>query len=150
MFKVRNLPLDEPPHNPRVPAHYIDPNWLAERVNHLCSQQESLIKGLQRSIPKYVDERLYAQNATSINVLPQSNNLELITTILVSISAAGGGQLVIADRIINFPQGNTTLTVQGGAGFILRDTDTRVLTQGTAGLLGLEMFGIELANSGVW
>lgn len=120
---------------------------LQHLMEHHISKLEELKRSLRRSIPVYVDERLWLQsNATKIELVPQSFNLELITHILIYISAPSGGTLQLGvDRIIPLPQG---ITRWDNLLWLLKSTDTRTLTQVTAGAMGLELMGVEQVDRG--
>ena len=142
------------PHKQVVPPAQIDTNHLAKMLAEHMYKLEQMIKKVQRDIPIYVDEYLYMQNATSLTLLPQSQNLELITAIFAVVSAPGGATLTLGGslgtvRTIPLPQGNSMLQLPNN-GMLLNNGDKRQLVQGTAGLLGLELFGIELPDKGVW
>lgn len=142
------------PHRKVVPPADLDVHQLANMLAHHMQQLESMVKKLQRDIPIFVDEYLYMQNATTLTLLPQSQNLELITCIFAVVSAAGGATLTLGgatktQRIIPLPQGNTLLRL-GENGMLLNNGDTRQIVQGTAGALGLELFGLELPDKGAF
>lgn len=142
------------PHRKVVPPADLDLHHLANMLAQHMHQLEGMIKRLQRDIPIFVDEYLYMQNATTLTLQPQSQNLELITCVFAVVSAAGGATLTLGgatktQRIIPLPQGNTLLRL-GDNGMLLNNGDTRQITQGTAGLLGIELFGVELPDKGVF
>lgn len=119
-------------------------NKIVEHVNKI----ESLVTSLQRQIPVYVDEKLYASGQSALTIQPQSQNLQRITTIFCIVSASGGGTLTLNDRVIPLAQGNTIMHF-GEPGLLLRANDLRQLTQTTAGALGLELIGYETADRGI-
>lgn len=125
---------------------------VARRIEDHCSKIERLITHLQRQIPVYVDERLYMQNSTLLTLQPQSQNLELITFIFAVVTASGGATLTLGNRTILLPTGNTTLQCGQGSesGWILNNGDVRQISQNVAGLLGLELSGIEIPDKGVF
>lgn len=142
------------PHRQVIPPAQIDDKYLAQVLQQHMHTLESMIKKMQRDIPVYVDEYLYSQNSTTLTLLPQSQNLELITCVIAVVTASGGGTLTIGGhtggtRTIPLPQGNS-IFMMGEKGMLLNNTDLRQVTQGTAGLLGLEMFGIELPDKAVF
>lgn len=136
------------PHLRVVPPAHIDHSHLESMLNDHMSRLEHMIKKMQRDIPVYVDERLYMQNATTLTLLPQSQNLELITGLLAVVTASGGATLTLGDRTIPLAQGNTFFNLAGN-GFLLNNGSTRQIVQTVAGELGLELFGIELPDKGV-
>ena len=143
------------PHRRVIPPAEIDEQHLARLLHEHMTRLEHMIKSMQRDIPKVVDEYLYMANATTLTLLPQSQNLEMITGVLAIVTAAGGGTLTLpgryGNRVIPLNQGNTFLAVgTENNGLLLNNGDTRTLTQGTAGLLGLELFGVELPDKGVF
>jgi hypothetical protein len=143
------------PHRRVVPPATLDHEHLTRMLHDHMAKIEHMIKKMQRDIPVIVDEYLYMQNATSLSLLPQSQNLEMITGIFVVCTAAGGGTLTLPGRYglrtIPINQGNTFLPVgTDNNGLILNNGDARTLTQGTAGLLGLELFGVEIPDKGVF
>ncbi len=142
------------PHHIKVPPAHVDMEHLIRMLNDHMHKLENMIKKMQRDIPVFVDEYLYMQNATSLSLLPQSQNLELITGILAVVSAPGGATLTLGQggraRTIPLPQGNTFLAIGDTHGMLLNNGDTRQVVQGTAGLLGLELFGLELPDKGVF
>jgi hypothetical protein len=107
------------------------------------SKLQSLIDTLRRSIPSYVDERAYFASGTLINLTPQSNNLELITSMIITVTSAG--VLTLNDRVLNFTAGNY---VYSNLGILLRLEDIRTLSQATPGVMSLELMGIELPDKG--
>lgn len=137
------------PHRRVIPPVDLDMPRLAQMLHEHMMRMEALVKKLQRDIPVYVEEYLYAQGATTLTVQPQSQNLELITNVFAVVTAAGGATLTIGDRTIPLPQGNTLLPL-GRYGLLLNNGDTRTITQTAAGLLGLELIGIELPDKGVF
>lgn len=142
------------PHRMQVPPAQLDTNRLAQLLAEHMARLEQMVKKMQRDIPIYVDEYLYMQNATTLTLLPQSQNLELITCVLVVVTASGGGTLTLgghtgATRTIPLAQGNSIFQLPNN-GMLLNNTDVRQVTQGTAGLLGLELFGVELPDKGVF
>ena len=142
------------PHRRVIPPAEIDENRLALMLQQHMQRLEHMIKKMQRDIPIYVDEYLYMQNASTLNLLPQSQNLEMITSVLAVVTASGGATLTLGGslntvRTIPLPQGNTLFQLPGN-GMILNNGDKRSLVQGTAGLLGLELFGIEIPDKGVF
>jgi hypothetical protein len=141
------------PHQRAVPPAHVDLDFLQRMMIDHMSRMEHMIKKMQRDIPVIVDEYLYMQNATSLILQPQSQNLELITGILAIVTSAGGGTLLLGRRIIPLPQGNTFLSVgvdKEGGGMLLINTDLRQITQNNAGILALEMFGVELPDKGAF
>ena len=120
-------------------------NKIGEHVNKV----DKLITHLQRQIPTYVDEKLYTSGQTTLTIQPQSENLQRITTIFCTISAAGGGTITLNDRIIPVPQGNTIFHI-GEPGLLLRANDVRQLTQTASGPMGLELIGYETADRGIF
>lgn len=120
-------------------------NKIGEHVNKI----DKLITHLQRQIPTYVDEKQYASGQTTLTIQRQSENLQRITTVFCTISAAGGGTLTLNDRIIPLPQGNTVLRF-GDPGLLLRAGDVRQLTQTASGAMGLELLGYETADRGIF
>lgn len=110
-------------------------------------QLNNLMAGLRHSIPVYVNERQWPQSgATTIVLIPQSHNLEIITKAIIYITAPTGGTLQIGvDRVIPLPQG---LTIWDNLVWQLKETDTRQLVQNTAGAMGLELMGLELVDKG--
>lgn len=142
------------PHKQVIPPAQIDTNHLARMLAEHMARLEQMIKKVQRDIPVFVDEYLYMQNATTLSVLPQSQNLELITAVLAVVTAPGGATLTLGGslgtvRTIPLVQGNTLFQLPGH-GMLLNNGDARKIVQGTAGLLGLELFGAELPDKGVW
>lgn len=142
------------PHRMLVPPAQLDTNRLAQLLADHMARLEQMVKKMQRDIPLYVDEYLYMQNSTTLTLLPQSQNLELITCVLVVVTASGGGTLTLgghtgATRTIPLAQGNTLFQLPNN-GMLLNNTDLRQVTQGSAGLLGLELFGVELPDKGVF
>lgn len=141
------------PHRQVVPPAHIDTERLAKMLAEHMYRLEQMVKKLQRDIPIFVDEYLYMQNSTSLTLLPQSQNMELITGIFAIVTAATGGTLTLdgryGTRTIPLPQGNTFLTLSGN-GMVLNNGDRRILTQTTAGALALELFGVEIPDKGVW
>lgn len=142
------------PHKRIIPPVDLDTKYLTQMLQQHMYQLECMVKKLQRDIPVYVDEYLYAQNSTLLTLLPQSQNLELITCVLAVVTAAGGGTLTVGGhtggtRTIPLPQGNSIFML-GEKGMLLNNTDLRQLSQSTAGLLGLEMFGLEMPDKGVF
>lgn len=142
------------PHKRIIPPVDLDTKHLAQMLQQHMYQLECMIKKLQRDIPIFVDEYLYMQNSTNLILLPQSQNLEMITTILAVVTASGGATLTLGGslntvRTIPLPQGNTIFQLPGN-GMILNNGDQRKLVQGTAGALGLELLGVELPDKGVF
>lgn len=145
------------PHRRVIPPATIDENQLAQMLHQHMLRLEHMIKSMQRDIPKIVDEYLYMQNATTLTLLPQSQNLQMITGIFAVVTASGGGTLTLGpqgggkNRIIPLPQGNSFIAVGTATnGMLLNNFDTRLLTQTSAGALGLELFGVELPDKGVF
>lgn len=142
------------PHRQVVPPAHVDTERLAKMLAEHMYKLEQMIKKIQRDIPIFVDEYLYMQNATTLNLLPQSQNLEMITTVIAVVSASGGATLTLGGslntvRTIPLPQGNTIFQLPGN-GMMLNNGDKRQITQTSAGLLGLELLGVELPDKGVW
>ena len=142
------------PHRQVVPPVNLDNERLTRMLADHMAKLEHMVKKMQRDIPIYVDEYLYMQNATTLTLLPQSQNLELITCVLVVVTASGGGTLTLgghtgATRTIPLAQGNSIFQLPNN-GMLLNNTDVRQVVQGSAGLLGLELFGIELPDKGVF
>lgn len=137
------------PHRQVVPPANVDVHHLAKMLQEHMYRLECMMKNMQRSIPIYVDEYLYMQNATTLTLLPQSQNLENITAVFAIVTASGGATLTIGTpaRTITLPQGNSFFPL-GNTGMILNNGDSRVLTQASAGLLGLELFGFEIPDKG--
>lgn len=143
------------PHRRVIPPAEIDESRLALMLQQHMQRLEHMIKSMQRDIPKIVDEYLYMQNATTLTLLPQSQNMEMITGIFVVVTAPGGGTLTLpgryGNRVIPVNQGNTFFPVgTDNNGLLLNNGDARTLTQGTAGILGLELFGIEIPDKGTF
>lgn len=141
------------PHLRVVPAAEIDEHRLYHMLKEHMTKLEHMIKSMQRDIPKIVDEYLYMSNATTLTLLPQSQNLEMITGIFAVVTAAGGGTLTLPGRYgirtIPLNQGNTFLAVgTDNNGMVLNNGDSRTLVQNSAGILGLELFGVELPDKG--
>ncbi len=142
------------PHKRIIPPVEIDENRLETLLTAHMQRLEQTIKSMQRIIPIYVDEYLYMQNSTALQLTPQSQNLELVTAIIAIVTAPGGGTLTLGGslgtvRTIPLPQGNTIMQLPGN-GMLLNNGDQRKIVQGTAGILGLELLGIELPDKGVW
>ena len=139
------------PHHRVVPPAHVDLDYLQKMmIDHMC-KIEQMIKKMQRDIPPIVDEYLYMQNATSLILQPQSQNLEMITGIFAIVSAAGGGTLQLGRRIIPLAQGNNFLPVgTDNDGMLLINTDLRQITQNQSGLLALELFGVEMPDKGAF
>ena len=136
-----------------LPPATIDTDRLYTALQEHLYKLDCIIKKLQRDIPIFVDEYLYMQNSTDLVLLPQSQNLEMITGVFAVVTASGGGTLTLGGRYgtrtIPLPQGNTFMSLSGN-GMLLNNGDKRELTQGTAGALGLELFGVELPDKGVF
>jgi len=99
-----------------------------------------LIRQQSRSIPKYVDEYNQSPNSQSCEVNPQSNNLELITSILVVATVAPILQL--ADQFYPLAAG---LTVISSITLLLRPSEIRkVTTAAPSTALALRLMGEEL------
>lgn len=142
------------PHKRVIPPVDLDTRHLEKMLAQHMYNLECMVKKMQRDIPVFVDEYLYAQNSALLTLMPQSQNLELITCVLAVVTASGGGTLTIGGhtggtRTIPLPQGNSIFML-GEKGMLLNNTDLRQLSQGTAGLLGLEMFGVEVPDKGVF
>ena len=137
------------PHRQVVPPATVDTHYLAKMLQEHMYRLECMMKNMQRSIPIFVDEYLYMQNATTLTLLPQSQNMENITAIFAVVTASGGATLSIGSppRTIPLPQGNSFFLL-GDYGMTLNNGDSRVLTQASAGLLGLELFGYEIPDKG--
>ncbi len=143
------------PHLRVVPPAHVSTEHLERALHDHLYKLECMIKKMQRDIPIVVDEYLYMQNATSLLLLPQSQNLELITGVFAVVTAAGGGTLTLGQggrtRTIPLNQGNTFFPVgTDNNGMLLNNFDTRQITQGSAGLLGLELFGVEMPDKGAF
>lgn len=137
------------PHERIIPPSAIDHDQLLKTLQQRLYQLESTIKKLQRDIPIFVDESLYMQNSATLTLLPQSQNLELITTIIAIVTSAGGATLTLGRRTFPLGQGNLVIQLPGN-GMLLNNGDTRQLVQSSAGLLGLELLGVELPDKGVF
>lgn len=128
-----------------------DCHEIVPQLQKICDQQialnNELKSALRRSIPIYLTrERSWQTNATQIILTPQSHNLELVTAMLVQISAPGGGTLQLGpDRLITLQQGFFTYY---GLSLLLNENDPRILTQGTPGAMALEFYGQELVDRG--
>lgn len=139
------------PHRQVVPPATLDHEHLSRMLHEHMSRLEHMIKKSQREIPVIVDEYLYMQNSVSLTLLPQSQNLEMITGVFVVCTAAGGGTLTLGRRTIPLNQGNTFLPLgTDNNGMILNNGDARTLIQNSAGLLGLELFGVEMPDKGAY
>lgn len=118
---------------------------LEQAILGYKSSLDSLICQLKRGIPVYVDEYLYLNASTTLQLLPQSQNLEYITGLIAQCLDAGGGTLTLGTRTFTLPVGRTVWT---DVGFILNNGDLRQLTQANANVLSLELFGYELPDKG--
>lgn len=135
----------------------LDPNvaHIMQHIETYTQRVEKLIQHLQLSIPKYVDEYLYGQGLTTLTVNPQSQNLEMILSIIAVVSTPAGGTLTLGSggigtpRTIPLPMGVTTFNFTG-SGMLLTNNDLRQITQANAGTIGLELLGVELVDKGVF
>ena len=142
------------PHKQVISPVHIDTEHLAKMLQQHMYNIECIIKKMQREIPIFVDEYLFSQNATTLTVLPQSQNLECISSIFAVVTAPGGGTLTLGGssgqtRTIPLSQGNSHFYF-GQYGMLLNNGDTRQITQTAAGSLGLVLFGFELPDKGTW
>jgi hypothetical protein len=117
---------------------------LLDGVGILTKHVQNLHHTIAKTIPIYVDERLYATGVTSLSLSPQSNNLEIITSIFATCTS--NATITLNDRTIAITTGNFSLT---NVGFLLRSNDTRIITQASAGVLSLELMGYELLDKGM-
>lgn len=114
-------------------------------VDQHIKQLDQLSKKLKTEMVASVDESLYAQNATSITLQPQSYNLEEIHSLIAVVSQPGGATLVLGARSFPLPQGTTFWY---GLKFRITHADPRTLTATTAGTMSLELMGIEVPDKG--
>lgn len=108
--------------------------------------KEELLKARAQT-PRYLtNARLYLISATSLNFLAhqQTQSLIRVTTIVVQTSSAG--TLTIAER--TWPINGFTVLPLEPDGLLVKPEDNITLTQGSAGLLSLELLGQEMADRG--
>jgi hypothetical protein len=118
---------------------------LEQSLTGMQSQLARIARQLQMGIPIYVDEYLYLSSSTTLQLLPQSQNLEYITGLIAQCLDPGGGTLTLGKRTFTLPIGRTVWT---DVGFILNNGDIRQLTQAANNVLSLELFGYELPDKG--
>lgn len=124
----------------------VDPETLnrIERVlSAHTSKLQQLIDTLRRSIPSYVDDRLYIASGTLVSFPPRTTNLRLITCMIISCTSAA--VLTIDDRVWTFAAGTF---VWADIALLVRFEDNVSFTQATPGAMSLEMMGIELPDKG--
>lgn len=121
-------------------------NNLFEQYNKQLYDLAEVIKQQNRiQTAAFIDEKMYVPNDTVINLNAQTKNVVKISSVMVVLTSAG--TLKIGDR---------TFTLQAGQYFwqglvwLLNPEDTRQLTQTSAGVMGLELMGQSLVNTGIW
>lgn len=128
---------------------------LAQHVTHLVNEltkntaaTDKLLKAIQRAkIPKMLSQaRQYAVGTTQLNMQQHTQTQELLNVNAILVVVSSAATLVIQERQI--PINATQLLYFGENGMLIRPEDTITLTQATAGPIGLEFFGEELADRG--
>lgn len=125
---------------------------LVDHFTKYCNEQahmmRQLVNNLRRSIPTYVvhERQWLSSSATQITLLPQSQNLELIQSLIVYTTSAA--TLVLGpERSIPLPAMTTPLFLTN-ISIMLNSNDQRILTQATPGAMALELMGIEIPDRG--
>lgn len=138
-----------------MPQHCTVCDELTKHIGHLVSELEKqtattnrLLQVMQRiKIPKYLTQaRQYVQSGTTINLQFHTQAQMLIRVTMIVVVVTSAATLEIGDRSWPF-NGFSTLYL-GEEGLLIRPEDAITLTQTTAGAIGLEFFGEEMADRG--
>ncbi len=120
---------------------------LNEHYAEIIKLSRAILQLQASSTPKYLSNaRLYLQGQTTLNFAyhTQAQVLLRVTTIIAVVSSPG--TLQIADR--NWPVNGFFFQYLGQDGMLIRPEDLITLTQNSAGNLGLEFLGQEMADRG--
>lgn len=118
-----------------------------EKLVHLHHTMRDLMNKQEQSIPVYLQNaKLYLANVTSLqfNYHVQSQVLLKVTRIIVLCQSPA--TLVIAER--SWPVNGFSILDLGNDGMLITPETLISLTQTTAGNLGLEFLGQEMADRG--
>lgn len=130
-----------------MPCEHCAMTLAIDAITSLQGSIESL-KAQTRQIPTLVDEYTSSpqgSSVTSINVTPQSRNVEKVTHI-IAYSSASKAVVTIGRRTFKIPQDTITSIPTGQ--MIVYPNDTRNLTATSGGQLHLELMGEELGDLG--
>lgn len=128
---------------------------LAQHIMHLVNEltkntaaTDKLLKAMQRAkIPKMLSQaRQYQASSLQVNMAMHTQSQELLNVSAILAVVSSAATLQIQDRLIPF--NSTQLLYFGDDGMVIRPEDVITLTQTTAGPIGLEFFGEELADRG--
>lgn len=120
---------------------------LNEHMTLVAQLQRELLQHQIAQVPKYLaNARLYLQNQTTLNFAyhTQSQVLMHVTGMIVVVSSAA--TLQIGDRY--WPVNGFWTPYFGKNALLIRPEDTIILTQASAGAIGLEFLGQEMADRG--
>lgn len=120
-------------------------NKIEDYAHAIQSYNSALMRQFQRLVPAFIDEQDYRSSDTTIVLHAETNNLEIINCLIVVLSFQG--TLTVGKRVFTLPAG---LTKWEGLGWKVQASDSRTLTQGTAGAMGLELMGINVGDTGLW
>lgn len=122
-----------------------DMTTLVRGIEQLLRNQQALQRNLQASIPKYLTkEYMNIVNDVTLNLAPQSHNLEKIHAIM-AYTTSGPATLTLGRRVLTLAAGWTQFT---SLELFLLPDDTRTLQQPVAGAMFLELQGQEMPTDG--
>lgn len=118
-----------------------------EKLVHLHHTMRDLMNRQEQSIPTYLQNaKLYISNATSLQFNYHMQSQVLIRVTRIITLAQSPATLVIGER--SWPVNGFSILDLGDDGMLITPETLITLTQATAGNLGLEFLGQEMADRG--